>query len=65
MFGWQKISSDTFDPDFIDRRRASLENFLLRIASHDILSWDKTFIEFLQHEDKWKENFKTNGKFIY
>ncbi|RZC38649.1 sorting nexin-4-like [Asbolus verrucosus] len=61
MFGWQKISSDTFDPNFVDRRRAGLENFLLRIASHPVLSWDKHFIEFLQHEDDWRESCKTNG----
>ncbi|KAJ8961919.1 hypothetical protein NQ318_021538 [Aromia moschata] len=29
MFGWQKISNDTFDPNFIDRRRAGLENFFV------------------------------------
>lgn len=61
MFVWQKIPSDTFDPNFIDRRRAGLENFLLRIASHPILSWDQHFIEFLQQEE-WKESYKTNGR---
>jgi sorting nexin-4 len=25
MFAWQKAAADTFDPDFIDRRRAGLE----------------------------------------
>ncbi|XP_060524955.1 sorting nexin-4-like [Cylas formicarius] len=61
LFGWQKISNDTFDPNFIDRRRAGLENFLLRVASHQILGWDKHFIEFLQDEDGWKESLKANG----
>lgn len=61
LFAWQKVSSDTFDPDFVDRRRAGLENFLLRIASHAILSWDRHFVEFLQHEDGWRETLKTNG----
>ncbi|KAF7285182.1 hypothetical protein GWI33_011720 [Rhynchophorus ferrugineus] len=61
MFGWQKISNDTFDPNFIDRRRAGLENFLLRVASHPILNWDTHFIEFLQEEDGWKESVKSNG----
>lgn len=61
MFAWQKVSSDTFDPDFVDRRRAGLENFLLRIASHTVLSWDKQFTEFLQQEDKWRESYKANG----
>lgn len=61
MFGWQKISNDTFDPNFIDRRRAGLENFLLRIASHPVVNWDRHFIEFLQEEDGWKESLKSNG----
>lgn len=62
MFGWQKISNDTFDPNFIDRRRAGLENFLLRIAAHPILTWDTHFIEFLQHEEGWRESYKSNGE---
>ncbi|KAJ8921916.1 hypothetical protein NQ315_008550 [Exocentrus adspersus] len=61
MFGWQKISNDTFDPNFIDRRRAGLENFLLRIAAHPVLTWDKHFIEFLQNEEGWRESYKSNG----
>ncbi|VEN63859.1 unnamed protein product [Callosobruchus maculatus] len=61
MFGWQKISNDTFDPNFIDRRRAGLENFLLRIAAHPVLTWDEHFIEFLQQEDGWRESYKANG----
>lgn len=61
MFGWQKISNDTFDPNFIDRRRAGLENFLLRVASHPVLSWDKHFLEFLVDEEGWKESYKANG----
>lgn len=62
MFSWQKVSTDTFDPDFVDRRRAGLENFLLRIASHTVISWDKQFMEFLQQEELWRENYKSNGK---
>nr|XP_023023052.1 sorting nexin-4-like [Leptinotarsa decemlineata]XP_023023053.1 sorting nexin-4-like [Leptinotarsa decemlineata] len=61
MYGWQKISSDTFDPNFIDRRRAGLENFLLRIAAHPILTWDSHFLEFLQEEEGWRETYKANG----
>jgi sorting nexin-4 len=26
-----------------------------------VLSWDKHFIEFLQHEDDWRESYKSNG----
>ncbi|KAJ8982313.1 hypothetical protein NQ317_006658 [Molorchus minor] len=61
MFGWQKISNDTFDPNFIDRRRAGLENFLLRIAAHPILTWDNHFMEFLQYEEGWRESYTSNG----
>lgn len=61
MYGWQKVSNDTFDPDFIDRRRAGLETFLLRVASHSVLSWDKHFMQFLRQEDAWREAYKSNG----
>lgn len=61
MFGWQKISTDTFDPTFVDRRRAGLENFLLRVAAHPILGWDLQFLEFLQNEEGWREAHKSNG----
>lgn len=60
-FGWQKVSSDTFDPNFVDRRRAGLENYLLRIASHPVLGWDKHFIAFLQEAD-WIESVQMLGK---
>ncbi|KAK5650481.1 hypothetical protein RI129_001510 [Pyrocoelia pectoralis] len=60
LYGWQKVSNDAFDPDFIDRRRAGLETFLLRISAHNILSWDKQFLQFLQ-DDSWREAYKTNG----
>ncbi|XP_066138217.1 sorting nexin-4-like [Euwallacea fornicatus] len=63
MFSWQKISNDTFDPNFIDRRRAGLENFLLRVASHSVLGWDKHYLEFLQDEEGWRESYKANGYF--
>ncbi|CAG9823337.1 unnamed protein product [Phaedon cochleariae] len=61
LYGWQKISNDTFDPNFIDRRRAGLENFLLRIAAHPLLTWDEHFLEFLQQEEGWRESYKSNG----
>lgn len=35
------------DPDFVERRRIGLENFLLRVASHPILCRDKIFYLFL------------------
>uniref|UniRef100_A0A8C7I3Q3 Sorting nexin 4 n=1 Tax=Oncorhynchus kisutch TaxID=8019 RepID=A0A8C7I3Q3_ONCKI len=35
---WHKLSADNMDPDFVERRRVGLENFLLRLASHPVLS---------------------------
>lgn len=88
LFSWQKVATDTFDPDFVDRRRAGLEvrcfdssrelivlffinlqcfslvilqNFLLRIASHPILSFNQQFLAFLQQEQGWQPDAKENG----
>ncbi|XP_011498413.1 PREDICTED: sorting nexin-4-like [Ceratosolen solmsi marchali] len=61
LYAWQKVTTDTFDPDFVDRRRAGLENFLLRVASHPILSYDKHFMGFLQQKDGWRESIKETG----
>ncbi|EEB15837.1 Sorting nexin-4, putative [Pediculus humanus corporis] len=61
LFGWQKSGSDTFDPDFVDRRRAGLENFLIRTASHPLLCYDKLFLGFLQQEEGWHELCKETG----
>ena len=44
---WHKLSADNMDPDFVERRRVGLENFLLRVASHPILSTDHVFFTFL------------------
>ncbi|XP_031415735.1 sorting nexin-4 [Clupea harengus] len=54
-FVWHKLSADNMDPDFVERRRVGLENFLLRVASHPILSTDHVFFTFLTEEDGWKE----------
>ncbi|XP_031834025.1 sorting nexin-4 isoform X1 [Nomia melanderi] len=61
LYPWQKVTTDTFDPDFVDRRRAGLENFLLRVASHPILSRDEHFMGFLQQKDGWRESVKETG----
>ncbi|XP_001606188.1 sorting nexin-4 [Nasonia vitripennis] len=61
LYAWQKVTTDTFDPDFVDRRRAGLENFLLRVASHPVLSFDKHFMGFLQQKDGWRESIKETG----
>ncbi|KAM3857094.1 sorting nexin-4-like [Diretmus argenteus] len=54
-FVWHKLSADNMDPDFVERRRVGLENFLLRVASHPILSDDKILYHFLTEEHGWKE----------
>ncbi|ELU02744.1 hypothetical protein CAPTEDRAFT_175446 [Capitella teleta] len=53
---WQKLPTDRFDPDFIERRRGGLENFLLRVASQSVLSRDKMLHGFLKDEDGWKDS---------
>lgn len=46
-FVWHKLSADNMDPDFVERRRLGLENFLLRVALHSVLSNDKILHHFL------------------
>ncbi|KAK5876788.1 hypothetical protein CesoFtcFv8_026106 [Champsocephalus esox] len=54
-FVWHKLSADNMDPDFVERRRVGLENFLLRVASHPVLSNDEILHHFLTEEHSWKE----------
>ncbi|XP_062374130.1 sorting nexin-4-like [Sardina pilchardus] len=54
-FVWHKLSADNMDPDFVERRRVGLETFLLRVASHPVMSNDKIFFHFLTQERGWKE----------
>lgn len=65
-----QIAHDKFDPDFIERRRQGLECFLLRLASHPVISQDGIFRGFLNQEDGWKESVaatnwqqKVDGRF--
>uniref|UniRef100_A0A8C7GK39 Sorting nexin 4 n=1 Tax=Oncorhynchus kisutch TaxID=8019 RepID=A0A8C7GK39_ONCKI len=44
---WHKLSADNMDPDFVERRRVGLENFLHRVASHPVLCNDNIFYIFL------------------
>lgn len=46
-FVWHKLSADNMDPDFVERRRVGLENFLLRVALHPVLSDDRILHRFL------------------
>ncbi|XP_023274534.1 sorting nexin-4-like [Seriola lalandi dorsalis] len=54
-FVWHKLSADNMDPDFVERRRVGLENFLIRVASHLVLSNDKILYHFLTEEHGWRE----------
>ncbi|RVE64421.1 hypothetical protein OJAV_G00125660 [Oryzias javanicus] len=60
-FVWHKLSADNLDPDFVERRRVGLENFLLRVASHPVLSNDKIFFHFLTEEKGWREAVLDTG----
>ncbi|XP_009873682.1 PREDICTED: sorting nexin-4-like, partial [Apaloderma vittatum] len=60
-FVWHKLSADNMDPDFVERRRIGLENFLLRVASHPVLCQDKIFYSFLTQEGGWKEMVNETG----
>lgn len=62
-FVWHKLSADNMDPDFVERRRVGLENFLLRVATHPALSNDKIFYSFLT-EVTWEKIAKDPAYFI-
>lgn len=58
-FKWNSEAvSDTMDPDFVDRRRAGLESFLKRIASHSELGYDECFLKFLGDSDNFMDSAK-------
>jgi hypothetical protein len=40
----------------------NFQNFLLRVASHPVLSFDRLFIGFLQLGDGWRDSIKDTGK---
>jgi len=40
----------------------NFQNFLLRVASHPILSFDQLFIGFLQLDEGWRDSIKDTGK---
>ncbi|XP_010790193.1 sorting nexin-4-like [Notothenia coriiceps] len=60
-FQWHKLAADNLDPDFVERRRVGLENFLLRVASHSVLSNDKIYFLFLTEEKGWREAVLETG----
>ncbi|XP_002119505.2 sorting nexin-4-like [Ciona intestinalis] len=61
-FIWNKITAtDTFDNDFLERRRAGLESFLHRIAGHRKLGKDKIVKHFITKEESWREELMATG----
>uniref|UniRef100_A0A674F1U4 Sorting nexin 4 n=1 Tax=Salmo trutta TaxID=8032 RepID=A0A674F1U4_SALTR len=58
---WHKLSADNMDPDFVERRRVGLENFLHRVASHPVLCNDNIFYIFLTEDKDWKEMVYETG----
>jgi len=51
-----QIATDKFDEDFLERRRLGLECFLLRLASHPVISQDVLFRGFLNQTEGWKDS---------
>ena len=46
-----KTTEESNSMDFVEKRRAALERFLNRTASHPLLQKDEKFIEFLEKEE--------------
>ena len=46
-----KTAEESNSMDFVEKRRASLERYLNRTASHPLLQQDDKFIEFLEKEE--------------
>lgn len=49
-------------PEFVERRRAALERYLLRTATHPIFQVDPDFREFLECG---KSNFNLNARYFF
>jgi len=54
------IATDKFDPEFLERRRLGLECFVLRLASHPVVSQDAVFRAFLNEAEGWKDRVGGN-----
>ncbi|KAJ1970418.1 intercellular trafficking and secretion, partial [Dimargaris xerosporica] len=58
------ITGDRFGPEFVAKRQASLERFLVRVAHHPVLRTSHYFIVFLEARDwssEYEEKIKTEG----
>ncbi|KAJ1982465.1 intercellular trafficking and secretion [Dimargaris verticillata] len=58
------ITGDRFGPEFVAKRQASLERFLVRVAHHPVLRTSHYFIVFLEARDwssEYEEKIKAEG----
>ena len=61
-FIWTKISStDTYDAEFLERRRAGLESFLHRICSHPRMAQDEFIKHFITKQEGWRDAMLASG----
>lgn len=52
---WNKLTQDTFDPEFIAARQMGLERFLHRVVAQPKLASDSILFDFLTLESGWDE----------
>lgn len=52
---WQAAIADKADPEFLERRRIYLEQFLKRLVAISELSQDVVLLAFLYHCNEWKD----------
>ena len=61
-FIWTKLTAtDTYDVEFLERRRAGLESFLHRVCGHAKLSKDKYLKHFISDQDGWRDAIISSG----
>ncbi|XP_064456507.1 sorting nexin-4-like isoform X2 [Ornithodoros turicata] len=61
MYRWQRLPADRLDPDFVERRRVGLENFLRRLSNHNGLCAAQAFLLFLMKDASWRDSLVTAG----
>ena len=61
-FIWTKITAtDTYDVEFLERRRVGLESFLHRISGHPKLSKDQYVKHFICKQEDWRDAILSTG----
>ncbi|RUS79550.1 hypothetical protein EGW08_012680 [Elysia chlorotica] len=64
VIGMTKVKmskEDTSSSDFVERRRAALERYLVRTAAHPVLASDPDFIEFLEKDGDLPRSTSTSA----